>query len=84
MKDNEDVHFIAKDHKEFVKNWKQQEGKDIWLIGSGQINAILLNENLIDELQTFIMPIVIPDGIPLFGELLNDQQIGIEKIKNSL
>ncbi|WP_298517474.1 dihydrofolate reductase family protein [uncultured Kordia sp.] len=74
LKDNEDVSFITKDHIEFVKSLKLQEGKDIWLIGGGQINAMLLKENLVDELQIFIMPIVIPEGIPLFGELLNDQQ----------
>jgi dihydrofolate reductase len=53
---------------------KQQEGKDIWLIGGGQVNAMLLNEKLVDELQIFIMPITIPDGIPLFGTLAFDQQ----------
>lgn len=71
---NEDVRFIAKDHIDFVKTLKQKTGKDIWVIGGGQINAMLLEEKLIDELQIFIMPIVIPDGIPLFGKLSYDQQ----------
>ncbi|MBC8757686.1 dihydrofolate reductase [Kordia sp. YSTF-M3] len=74
LKNNEDVSFIAKDHIQFVKDLKQKNGKDIWLIGGGQINALLLKANLIDELQIFIMPIVIPEGIPLFGELSYDQQ----------
>ena len=82
LQDNEDVRFIAKDHIEFVKNLKQEEGKDIWLIGGGQINAMLLKVNLIDELQIFIKPIVIPDGIPLFGELLLDQQFELSSSKS--
>ncbi len=45
---------------------KNQEGKDIWLIGGGQINTILLNERLLDEIQVFIMPIIISNGIELF------------------
>jgi dihydrofolate reductase len=74
LQDNEDVQFVSENHIEFVKELKQQEGKDIWLIGGGQVNAMLLNEKLVDELQIFIMPITIPDGIPLFGTLAFDQQ----------
>ena len=33
-----------------------------------ELNTSLFNHNLIDELMVFVMPIVIGDGIPLFGE----------------
>ena len=58
--------FIKENHIDFIKQLKKQEGKDIWLIGGGQINTLLFNENLIDEMQIFVMPIVILDGIDLF------------------
>jgi len=48
---------------------KNQEGKDIWLIGGGVTNTALLNAGLIDEMIIHIMPIIIPDGIDLFGSI---------------
>jgi dihydrofolate reductase len=58
--------FVTDDIVTFVQALKQQEGKDIFLIGGGQINAILLEAGLIDELQVFIHPIVLGKGIPMF------------------
>jgi len=63
---NEHVEFISENHIAFLKELKNQEGKDIWLIGGGQVNTMLLNENLIDEIIIHVMPIILPDGIELF------------------
>lgn len=72
LKNTENVDFISDQHVRFIQQLKEQEGKDIWVIGGGQINSLLLKENLIDELQVFIMPIIITDGIDLVGSLTND------------
>ena len=61
------VTFVDTDIAAFVRRLKDQPGKDIWLIGGGQINTILLNAGLIDELMVFIHPIILGGGIPLFG-----------------
>lgn len=50
----------------FIRALKQQKGKDIWLIGGGEINTLLLNAGLIDELELFVMPVILPEGIGLF------------------
>lgn len=65
----EHVEFISENHIRFVNKLKAQKGKDIWLIGGGQINTIMLNAGLIDEIQVFIMPIILSDGIGLFEVL---------------
>ena len=69
LKNTEHVTFINENHVEFTKNLKEKEGKDIWLIGGGQINTLLLDAGLIDELQIFVMPIVLSSGIELFENL---------------
>lgn len=51
-----------------VNSLRSQEGRDIWLIGGGQINTLLLNHALIDELLIRIVPIIIGEGLPLFAE----------------
>lgn len=75
LKDTKDVRFISNDHADFVRKLKEQSGKDIWLIGGGQINTMLLNENLIDELIIFTMPIVLPKGIDIFESLLQHRHL---------
>lgn len=61
-----DVEFVSENHADFIRQLKEEEGGDIWLIGGGQINSLLLDENLIDEIQVFIMPIVLSGGIEIF------------------
>lgn len=42
-----------------------------------KLNATLLNENLIDEIIIFIMPIVLAEGIMLFVILLKDIKLDL-------
>lgn len=71
----ENVDFVAKNHVDFINELKRQDGKDVWVIGGAQLNTMLLNENLIDEIQVFIMPIIISDGINLFESLPNETKL---------
>ena len=76
LKFDENVVFISDNITKFVQSLKREKGRDIWLIGGGQLNSLFLNEQLIDEVHVHIMPIVIPDGIQLFrGEPLEQQFI---------
>lgn len=68
------VHFINDHIEEFVKQLKEQTGKDIWLIGGGELNRILLNAGLIDEMILTIIPTVLGKGISLFGRQAIEQQ----------
>jgi dihydrofolate reductase len=52
-----------------VKAIKSSEGGDIWLIGGGEVNNLLLNGKLIDELIIFVIPIILGDGTLLFRNI---------------
>lgn len=79
-RNNEFVQFITENPAQFVRKIKQKEGKDIWLLGGGQINSILAREKLIDEMMVFVMPITIGGGIGLFG----DKQLNVHwKLKST-
>lgn len=62
----EDVNFITEDILEAIAGLQNQDGKDIWLVGGGELATILLNANLIDEMRLCIAPIILGQGIPLF------------------
>ena len=81
LKDNNDVKFISKDHIDFVKQLKEQKGKDIWLIGGGKANTSLLDAQLIDEMHVYVMPIILNDGIEIFDVLLKDRSINLKSNK---
>ncbi|MEM7184610.1 MAG: dihydrofolate reductase family protein [Spirochaetota bacterium] len=79
--DNNPVHFIAKDPVEFTANLKKEPGKDIWLVGGGQINTLLLNAGLIDRMILFIHPIILGDGIPLLGGMPKKSDFSLKQAK---
>jgi dihydrofolate reductase len=63
---DEYVSFVNEDVKTFIENLKQKPGKDIWLIGGGNLAREFFKENLIDEFQLAIAPIVLGKGISLY------------------
>lgn len=65
---DENVTFISKDIESFVTSLKQEERKNIWLMGGGMINSLMLNAHLIDELRVYVIPIILGPGIPLFSD----------------
>jgi len=71
LQDDNNVKYIAGHISEFVKKIKKENGKNIWLIGGGQINSLLLKENLIDEIIISIHPLLLGDGISLFPGIEN-------------
>jgi dihydrofolate reductase len=49
----------------FVNRLRQSQGKNIWLMGGGEIIASFLEAQAIDEFVISVVPIFIGDGIPL-------------------
>jgi len=51
----------------FVRRLRVQSGKDIWLMGGGDLIASFLDEHSIDEFVISVVPVFIGDGIPLIA-----------------
>ncbi|MFF8422668.1 dihydrofolate reductase family protein [Streptomyces sp. NPDC015680] len=60
-----DVELVADDPAATVRQLKQQEGKDIWLVGGAELAGALYSE--IDGLVIKLSPMTIGSGIPLFS-----------------
>lgn len=75
----EAVRIVSQNASEFVRNLKNEGGKDIWLMGGGDLAASLLKENLVDEISLAIQPVILGSGIPLFPEI--GKQIDLELIE---
>ena len=61
------VQFASGDIASFVRSLKRPPGKDIWLVGGGQINTVMLNADLIDEIILTTFPLVLGEGVLLFA-----------------
>ncbi|MEE1927402.1 dihydrofolate reductase family protein [Streptomyces sp. TRM 70351] len=59
------VELVADDPVATVRQLKQQDGKDIWLLGGGELAGSLYTE--IDTLILKVAPMTIGNGIPLFS-----------------
>ena len=60
--------FVSSDAVEFVRNLKQQPGKQICLMGGGELARSLLAADLIDEVGLNIHPILLGSGVPVFRD----------------
>ncbi|MFT5168043.1 MAG: dihydrofolate reductase [Saprospiraceae bacterium] len=82
LKDDENVKFVSDGVVPFLRDLKQKEGKDIWLVGGAEINTLLLNNNLIDELMVFVMPVILGPGISLFSGRPDFSRLTLVESKN--
>ncbi len=82
---DEGVEIINGDVVEFVRKLKAQEGKDIFVMGGGELAKSLFDEGLIDEVGMNIHPILLGSGIPLFHEMkgqINLKLLECKSLKN--
>ena len=61
------VEFVSGAIGPFVRRLREQPGKDIWLMGGGDLIASFLDEQAIDEFIISVVPVFIGDGIPLIA-----------------
>jgi dihydrofolate reductase len=73
------VEIIGENVEEFVRGLKEQEGKEICVMGGGDLARSLLEAGLIDEIGFNIHPVLLGSGIPLFHEMT--RQIDLELIE---
>src|SRR4029453_18830327 len=64
---DENVELISENIFAFVRELKEEDGKEIYLCGGGELAACFLEEGLIDEVVVKLNPVVFGTGIPLFS-----------------
>ena len=63
--DHPGVTIVADDAAKFVGDLRKQPGKDIWLMGGGELFKSLLDAQLVDDVEVGVIPVLIGSGIPL-------------------
>ena len=79
-KGDEQVEIIDRDTIKFTRELKRQPGKDILLMGGGQLAQSFFNYQLIDEIGLIIQPVLLGSGVPLFPDV--ERQIDLELVES--
>ena len=60
------VVFTNKSPAALISQLRKRPGKNIWLMGGGELGRDFLKADLVDELYLGIVPVLLGEGIPLF------------------
>lgn len=71
--------IVAGDPGEFIRKLKEEDGKDICIMGGGDLARTLLEAGVIDEIGFNIHPVLLGSGIPLFYKM--KKQIDLEMLE---
>jgi len=61
------AHLVRDDAAEFVRQLKRKRGKDICLMGGGELARALFEAQLVDEVGVNTHPVLLGGGIPMFA-----------------
>lgn len=78
-KDHPGVEIVNDDPGKFVRKLKKEKGKDICIMGGGEIARPLLEAGVIDEIGFNIHPVLLGSGVPLFHRM--KKQIDLELLE---
>ena len=76
---NDGFEITAEDPGKYIKKLKKQKGKDICIMGGGDLAKTLFEAGVIDEIGFNIHPLLLGSGVPLFHKMT--KQIDLELLE---
>jgi len=75
------VTFTAQTPGEFVQAVRDKKGKDIWLMGGGELTREFLRQDLVDELYLGVVPVLVGEGIAAFPSGFPERKFALTENK---
>lgn len=73
--------LLTEDVAETIRRLKAEPGKDIWLVGGGELVRQAHDAGLIDEYIVTLIPIILGEGVELFPAIHREQALTLVKQK---
>jgi len=73
--------FVSEPVKAFARRLRATSGKQIWMMGGGELIASFLDAGEIDEFDIHVIPVMIGDGIPLVARRHRDVPLRLRSSK---
>ncbi len=77
----ENTRLVRDDACDVVASLKKANGRDIIVMGSGDLATSLADRGLIDEIRVLVNPIALPEGKPLFSGLRADLPLRLLNVR---
>jgi dihydrofolate reductase len=77
----ETIEVVSEDPATWVKSIRAHAGKDIWLVGGGEIVREFLQKRLVNEIGISIHPRLLGDGIPLYAQPYPETELELLRSK---
>jgi dihydrofolate reductase len=74
------VEFVSEPVARFVARLRGEAGKNIWMMGGGDLIASFLDAGAIDEFIVSIVPVFIGEGIPLIAARHREQPLTLRSV----
>ncbi len=71
----DDVVFVKGAIGRFAKRLRAEKGKDVWLVGGGELFGAFLDAGAVDEFVLHVIPTFIGEGIPLLSPRRRDVRL---------
>ena len=81
-KDAADIEFVREPISDFAQRLRASPGKDIWMMGGGEIIASFLDAGEIDEFIIHVIPTFIGEGIPLVAPKHRDVELKLLSVRD--
>ena len=65
--DAPDTEVVRESPKAFAARLRARPGKDIWLMGGGELFGAFLDAGEVDAISLHVIPVFIGEGVPLLG-----------------
>jgi dihydrofolate reductase len=81
------VQFVSESVGAFAERFRRQAGKNIWMMGGGEIIGAFLDEDAIDEFIISVVPTFIGEGIPLIAPRHREaplQLLAVQRFKDGV
>ena len=78
LPDEPGVNIVREDVAAFVRRLKGESGKDICILGGGELARPLFEADLIDRVGLNIHPVLLGTGVPVFHAMTRSIQLELE------
>jgi dihydrofolate reductase len=79
--ENNQVEVVSDDLETWLKSIRATPGKDIWLVGGGEMVREFLQKRLVNEIGIAIHPRLLGDGVPLYRQPYPETELQLLRSK---
>lgn len=75
------IEFHSGDVEQFLKLKVAPRFRNVWLVGGAMVSQLFLEKGLVDEIRLTVAPVLLGDGLRLFGGLTAERRWELKDVR---